>query len=122
MRHRSYSVPGTQTRPNLIYMCMWLTQSETILSWFIMSVVPRPSRKPRKDGLYSREEKIILNRYKEEYRRLTTRELRGNLIRTFVLQDIFNYWTAQGMAPTTEEENISRMKVRWHTLLQQRGD
>ena len=77
-----------------------------------MSVIPPKARKPRKDALYNQEEMKILNRYKDEYRGLTTPELRGDLIRSHVLQDIFNYWTSQGSAPTTEDESVARMKVR----------
>jgi hypothetical protein len=77
-----------------------------------MSLVPHKTRKPRKDALYGRDEMVILNRYKEDYRRLMTRELRGDLIRTQVLGDLFNHWTERGMAPITEEDSLARMKVK----------
>jgi hypothetical protein len=76
-----------------------------------MSAIPPRARKPRKDALYSRDEITVLNRYKEQYRQLTTSEARGDLIRNYVLVDIFNFWTQKGMAPKDEEESIMRMKV-----------
>jgi hypothetical protein len=74
------------------------------------SNVPK-TRKPRKNALYSRDEIAVINKYKEEYRQQTTRELRGHVFKTKILVDLFNFWLAQGIAPVEEEESLNRMKV-----------
>jgi hypothetical protein len=76
-----------------------------------MSAEPSKARKPRKDALYTRDEMIVLNRHKEEYRQQTTQELRADVIRTKILVDLFNFWAEQGRAPKDEEESVARMKV-----------
>jgi hypothetical protein len=68
-------------------------------------------RKPRKDALYSREELEVINKYREEYRQQTTRELRAAVLKTKILVDLFNFWLQQGRAPADEESSVSRMKV-----------
>lgn len=68
-------------------------------------------RRPRKDALYSRGELEVINKYKEEYRQQTTRELRANVFKTKILVDLFNHWLQQGRAPASEEDSINRMKV-----------
>jgi len=77
----------------------------------IMSTIIPNTRKPRKDALYRRDELEVLNKYKEEYRQQTTRELRANVFKTKILVDLFNFWLEKGRAPATEEESIIRMKV-----------
>lgn len=77
------------------------------------SNVPK-TRKPRKNALYSRDEIAVINKYKEEYRQQTTRELRGHVFKTKILVDLFNFWLAQGIAPVEEEESLNRMKVNSH--------
>ena len=68
-------------------------------------------RRPRKDALYSREEMIILNKHKEEYRQQTSQELRANVFRTKILVDIGNYWIDNCTLPNTDEETVQRTKV-----------
>jgi hypothetical protein len=72
------------------------------------------ARKSRKDSRYSREEMQVINKYKQEYREQTTRELRGNLFKAKILVDLFNLWLKQGKAPSTEEDSATRMKVTWN--------
>jgi hypothetical protein len=76
-----------------------------------MSTIPPKPRQPRKDGQYTQMEKEIIGKYKEEYRSLSTRELRGQLMRERVLPAIFNYWNDHGNAPMTEEQWSSRQRV-----------
>jgi hypothetical protein len=76
-----------------------------------MSAIIPKARRPRKDALYGREELGVINKYKEEYRQQTTRELRANVFKTKILVDLFNFWLEQGRAPATEEDSINRMKV-----------
>lgn len=68
-------------------------------------------RKPRRDGLYTAKEMEIINKYKEEYREQSTRELRADIIWTKILADLFNYWVDIGKAPNNEDEHVARMKV-----------
>jgi hypothetical protein len=74
------------------------------------SRIPK-SRQPRKDALYTRQEMQIIGKYKEEYRQLTTRELRANLFKTKILVDLYNYWLQIGKVPENESESTARMKV-----------
>jgi hypothetical protein len=53
----------------------------------------------------------VINKYKEEYRAQTTRELRGHVFKTKILVDLFNLWLAQGKAPEREEDSAREMKV-----------
>ena len=76
-----------------------------------MSAIIAKARRPRKDALYGREELQVINKYKEEYRQQTTRELRANVFKTKILVDLFNFWLDQGRAPATEEDSVNRMKV-----------
>jgi len=69
------------------------------------------SRKPRKDALYSREEILVISKYKEEYKEQTTREMRAEILKRKILVDLFNYWLREGKAPVDEEQCIIRMKV-----------
>jgi hypothetical protein len=77
----------------------------------IMAAIPPKPRQPRKDGRYTQVEKEIIGKYKEEYRLLTTRELRGQLMRERILPAIFNYWNDQGNGPMNEEDWRSRQQV-----------
>ena len=73
--------------------------------------VTAKARKLRKDAFYSPAERTILNKYKQEYRMQPTRELRGNVLRTKILPDLFNYWDHEGLGPETDEESTVCMKV-----------
>jgi hypothetical protein len=59
-------------------------------------------RKPRKESAYSKEEKSILGKYKDEYKSKTARE-RQNVLRGSILVDIFNYWQDKGIALDADE-------------------
>ncbi len=77
--------------------------------------IPAPKvRKPRKDSRYNREEMKVISKYKQEYREQTTRELRGNVFKSKILVDLFNFWLEQDQLPTTEEDSATRMKVTWN--------
>jgi hypothetical protein len=78
-------------------------------------IVSTKPRKLRKDAFYSPAERTILNKHKEEYRMQPTRQLRGNVLRTKILPDLFNYWDGEGLGPKTEEESTTRMKVKSHS-------
>ena len=77
----------------------------------IMSNIPPPHRKARKDGAYSREEKNVIAGYKEEYRKLTMKDLRVKFLREYILCDMFNYWEGKGRRPNDEMERKQWMKV-----------
>jgi hypothetical protein len=76
-----------------------------------MSLHIRKPRRPRKDAHYSRDEINILNKFKEEYRQQTTRELRAHVFKTKVLVDMFNFWLDRENGAVDEEESVERMKV-----------
>jgi hypothetical protein len=71
----------------------------------------QPSRKPRKDSLYSVEEMNILKQHKLEYRSQPTRELRGQIFRNKILVDIFNFWESRGLIGPDETDTQNRIKV-----------
>ena len=77
-----------------------------------MSRLILPTRKPRKDALYSREEMQVISKYKEEYKEQTTQALRAHVLKNKILVDIFNYWDDIGNIPTNEEDISDRVKVR----------
>jgi hypothetical protein len=73
------------------------------------------TRQPRRGARYSREEIVVISKYKAEYKDQTTRALRANVLRTKILVDIFNYWDEQGTLPSdaavcTEQVKVSIMK------------
>lgn len=70
-------------------------------------------RKARKDALYSRDKLNVISKYKEEYRQQTTHEMRGQVFKTKILVDIFNFWLAQGEEPVDEAEMVKHMKVNF---------
>lgn len=76
-----------------------------------MSLQIPKARKSRKDSRYSHDEMRVINKYKQEYREQTTRELRGHVFKAKILVDLFNFWLDKGQAPETEEESATRMKV-----------
>jgi len=76
-----------------------------------MSNIPPPHRRARKDGAYTADEKNVIVRYKEEYRKLTTRDLRVKFLREYILCDMFNYWEGVGKRPKDDTERKQWMKV-----------
>jgi hypothetical protein len=88
--------------------------SDKVFPFALMSNPPPKARQSRKDSCYSRDEMKIIGRYQKEYREQTTRELRGNVFKTKILVDLFNYWLQQGRAPATEEDSATQMKVTWN--------
>jgi len=75
--------------------------------------VNKNQRGPRKTGRYSKEEKEVLMKYKDNYRRTTTTEERYDLLRNRILVDIFNFWYAKGeVSPDIEPDLLSdKIKV-----------
>ena len=76
-----------------------------------MSNLIPDTRRPRQSVLYSREELVVLSKYKAEYKEQTTKALRAHVLRNKILVDIFNYWDAEGTLPSDEESCIQRVKV-----------
>jgi hypothetical protein len=73
-------------------------------------LIPK-TRKARKNVLYSREEVVVLSKYKSEYKDRTTKPLRAHVLRNKILVDIVNYWDAEGTLPVDEETCIQWVKV-----------
>jgi hypothetical protein len=74
--------------------------------------------KPRNKSLYTTEEKSVLGKYKDEYRKKTTTEERHNMLRNHILVDIFNYWSNKGEVniDICAEDLSQRIKVSSRTL------
>ena len=69
--------------------------------------------KERKDSEYTREERAVLGKYKDEYKNQTTPEKRDSLLTNHILVDIFNHWYNNGVieANIPEDEVLVRVKV-----------
>lgn len=76
--------------------------------------VDKKIRKPRKKSQYSEDLKLIIGKYKDEYRKKTTTEARHELFRSYILVDAFNYWWSKGeVEQDIDEKDLSyRIKVR----------
>ena len=76
-------------------------------------------RGPRKKEQYSTGEKDVLNKYKHDYRKTTTKEERYDLLRNRILVDIFNFWYAKGeVTPDIEPDLLSyKIKVMSNTMI-----
>jgi hypothetical protein len=68
-------------------------------------------RKPRKNCLYSVEERIVIQPFKDEYRSQTLAERRGHIFRSKILPAIFDYWAKDGPGSMNSDEVESRVKV-----------
>lgn len=60
---------------------------------------------------YSKEERKVLDEYKEEYQLQTTRHLRAQVFRSKILVGIYNYWKDNDMVPESDEESLDRIMV-----------
>jgi hypothetical protein len=68
------------------------------------------AKQPRRGALYSREEMVVLRKYKDEYKEQTTRPLRANVMRK-ILVDIFNHWNVLKTLPSDEATCVEWIKV-----------
>ena len=77
----------------------------------------KKTKKARKNQ-FTREEIDVLDKYKKEYRKMTTMDARHTLICTHILVNIFNYWFGKGViSEEVDERDMSqRILVGW-TLL-----
>lgn len=78
-----------------------------------LQLIQANTRKTRKECQYSREERGVINKYKQEYRDLTTTRERANLFQTKILVDIFNFWDSR-KEDLADEAGQRRIKVRIH--------
>lgn len=76
--------------------------------------VDKTPRSPRKNATYPTEVIDVLNKYKNEYRKITTTEERHQLLRNFILVDVFNFWFHKGevVEDISEHDLSGRIKVR----------
>ena len=65
-----------------------------------MSHLIPTTKQPRRGARYSREELIVISKYKAEYKDQTTRALRADVLRNKILVDLFNFWDVQGTLPS----------------------
>jgi hypothetical protein len=61
----------------------------------ILQTIQQNTRKTQKECQYTREERGVLVKYKEAYRKLTTTQQRADLFQMKILVDIFNYWDSR---------------------------
>jgi hypothetical protein len=76
-----------------------------------MPLLPK-AKQPRKDAKYSADEIAVMNKYKEEYREQTSREMRAHVLKTKILVDLFNHWLDKGKIPDSTEEETQWVKVQ----------
>jgi hypothetical protein len=69
------------------------------------------TKPPRRGTLYTKEELLVISKYKAEYKEQTTRALRANVMRTQILVDLFNLWDGQNRLPSNDVESMRRVKV-----------
>jgi hypothetical protein len=70
----------------------------------VLEAIPEWTHKARKGCQYNAEERAVLSKYKEAYKKQTTHVDRENLLRGKILVDIFNYWfTKEGVMPSADE-------------------
>lgn len=60
---------------------------------------------------YSKEERKVLEKHKEEYKSQTTRHQRAQVFRSKILVDIYNFWKDNSMLPDNDEESLNRILV-----------
>src|SRR6202171_5244540 len=72
-------------------------------------LVPNTNR-PRRDAIYSKEEMVVLGKYKDEYKTQTTKEMRKHAMKKILLA-IFTYWDDRGNIAADEEDNTDRARV-----------
>jgi hypothetical protein len=80
----------------------------------LLEAVNKKTRKPRKKSQYSEDLKLIIGKYKNEYRKKTTTEERHELFRSHILVDTFNHWWSKGEITEHIDDNdlSDRIKVR----------
>src|ERR1700734_724030 len=95
------------------YPLVMTTQLAVPLEAAFYQAVGKKTKKARKNQ-FTREEIDVLEKYKKEYRKMTTTEDRHALIRTHILVNIFNYWFSKGVVPkeVSEKDMAQRIKVR----------
>ena len=78
-----------------------------------LDAVQHKTRKPRKQSDYTLEERAVLAKYKDEYRKKANIDERDALFRNHLLVDMFNYWYGKGTisADISEEDTAERIKV-----------
>jgi hypothetical protein len=79
---------------------------------YLATTEPNP-RGPRKHSRYSDDEIKVLQKYKDRYKKASTTEERNDLLRNYILVDIFNFWYDKGSVTTdiSEEDFAARIKV-----------
>ena len=68
--------------------------------------------KERKDSEYSREERAVLGKYKDNYKNLTRPEDRDSLLTNHILVDIFNHWYNKGEVEANIQEDEVSVRVK----------
>jgi hypothetical protein len=106
-------IPTNDSYSPLFPVLIMATSINATLQTAFQDALQKKPRKSRKDSLYSEEEKLILGKYKHEYRMKTTTDERQDLLRSHILVDIFNYWCSKGVVTEDidEEDLGDRIKV-----------
>ena len=69
------------------------------------------AKEPRKDAKYSEAVKEVIGKFKDEYRKQPTRELRGIIMKEKILPAIFNFWKGPDQPRMEEQDSKARQKV-----------
>src|SRR5882762_3016946 len=83
---------------------------------YLEAVKDKP-RAPRKKSRYDTDVRSVLDKYRHRYRKLTTTQERRDLLRNYILVDMFNFWYERGeVTPDIAEDDLcERIKV-WSKL------
>jgi hypothetical protein len=68
-------------------------------------------KKPRRDCLYTAEERHVIEPFKHEYRSQAQPERRSHIFKSNILPAIFDYWAKDGPGSMSSDEVESRVKV-----------
>ena len=79
-----------------------------------LAAVEPPARGPRAKSRYSKDEKRVLQQYKDRYKKATTTDERNDLLRNYILVDIFNFWYDQGSVTTDISEGDFAARIKVH--------
>lgn len=71
-------------------------------------MTPRP-RKQRKETFYTKEERAIMGKYKDDFKTTRGKE-RDHIVRGKILVDLFNFWHNKGIG-LREDEMETRVTV-----------
>jgi hypothetical protein len=87
----------------------------------IQNEILKKTTYPRKDSIYTKKDREILGKFKDDYMKKVTRDEKETYFKTFILVDIFNYWYSIGKVGVDilDEELSLLIKVSFSSLKSQ---